>query len=372
MEDIKMTATKAPYAKLKPALDAAFSAVMAQMDFEDGPQVQSFVRSLETYFQAPYALPCTDGVEALKASLRLLQLPAQAEIIVPAFGDAMLVTVLLQLGLKPVIADVDLDTYTVTAATVAKVITSQTKGVVVSHLFGQGAAVFEIRALCQTYNSWLIEDASQALGAVYTAPDGKKHRAGAVGDVGITNFYPTKPALDSGEGAAVLVNNAALAATVEQMQVQGILGEQVYRSRLGTLQAAMMEVKLPFVEEYNAARQEVAHFYDSAFRGIAGVQVPQQTSDRCHTYQQYTITVAPELRDGLQQHLYENYIPSAVFYAQPLHQTFPSLTFNNSQQLSGAAKAAKSTLSLPLHSELKEEQLAYICQNVVNYVKQNV
>ncbi len=359
-----MTATKAPYAKLKPALDAAFSAVMASMDFENGPQVTRFARSLENYLQVPLALPSAHAAAALKAALRLLQLPRGAEVIVPAFGDAALVAVLQESDYLPVLADVDAQTFTLTSATVEKVITPTTAAILVTHLFGQCAPLQELVALAQQHKLWLIEDATQALGARYKMAGGEGGYAGIHGHLGITSFFPTKPLLDAGEGAAVLVNDAGLVARLQEQQEGGRAYPEEHIS-LGALEAAMMEVKLTFVEEYNAARQTIAKYYDQAFAAVAEIQTPAHTHYAEHIYQQYTIAVAPELRDGLRRHLEANYIPSAVYYPAPQGLSLSRRDFPT------AARLSESILCLPLHSELKEEQLAYICQHVINYVKQN-
>lgn len=371
MEDIKMTASKAQYAKLKPELDAAFSAVMATMSLEEGPQVQAFARSIESYLQVQRAVPCGSGSEALELSLLALQLPAGAEVILPAFCYEALPEIITKLGLKPVFADVAADTFNLDPAAVERLLTPATAAIVPVHLFGQCAPMQELLELAAKYKLWVVEDVTQALGATYTWPDEQTQQAGAIGHIGYTSFYPTKPTADAGEGGTAFTSNAELAQRMQQLITDGMGGKYTFSTHLETLQAAMLDVKIKYLNDYNESRQEIARFYDNAFAETEQIQAPHRAPYSSHTYQQYTIKVAPDLRDGLQQHLRDNFIPSMVYYPQPLH-LLPD--FNNLRQSKGdlpvAELLSQSTLALPMYSELKEDQLAYICQHVINYVKQ--
>ncbi|OKL41314.1 DegT/DnrJ/EryC1/StrS family aminotransferase [Pontibacter flavimaris] len=371
MEDIKMTATKAQYAKLKTELDAAFSTVMNSMQMEEGPQQQEFAESIASYLQTQHAVPCASGTDALELALLALQVPAGAEVILPAFCYAALPEVITKLGLVPVFADVDPETFILSPAAAERVITSATAAIVPVHLFGQCAPMREFTELAAKYELWLVEDVTQALGAVYVGPDEKAQKAGAIGHIGYTSFYPTKPSADSGEGGAVFTSDAELAERLQQIVSNGMGGKYTFSARLQNMQAAMLDVKIRYLDEYNEARQEIARFYDNAFAETKLVQAPHRASYSSHTYQQYTIKVAPALRNGLQQHLHDNYIPSAIYYPQPLHllEKYTSGKYKPGD-LPVAELLSQSVLSLPMHSELKEDQLAYVCQHVLSYVKQ--
>ncbi|SFH12636.1 DegT/DnrJ/EryC1/StrS family aminotransferase [Pontibacter chinhatensis] len=372
MEDIKMTSTKALYAKLKPELDAAFSTVMASMGMEEGQQVQAFAESIVNYLQVQHATPCANGADALQLALLSLQLPVDTEVILPAFGHEAIAATVAAAGLQPVFADVDAQTFTLDPASVERHITPATGAIVAVHQFGQCAPMQELLELAQKYKRWLVEDVTQALGAVYVGEDEKERKAGAIGQVGYTSFFPTKPLLDSGEGGAAFTKQTELAERMQQISQNGRNGRYTFNSRLDTLQAAMLDVKLKYTDEYNEARQEIARFYDNAFAETELVQAPQRATYSSQTYHQYTIQVAPEVRNGLQQHLSDNFIPSAVYYPQPLHllEKYTSGKYKPGD-FPVAELLSESVLSLPMHSELKEDQLAYICLHVLNYVKQN-
>ncbi|WP_347156599.1 DegT/DnrJ/EryC1/StrS family aminotransferase [Pontibacter chitinilyticus] len=371
MEDIKMTAQKAQYAWLKPELDAAFSAVMGSMDFTGSSQVAQLARQLENVLQVNIAVPCASGTAALVLALKALQLPAGAEVILPAFADASLVKLLLGMGLIPVLADVQPGTFTLDAASVIAAITSATAAILPVHLFGQCAAMAELLEVATKYKLWLLEDATQAFGAVYTWPNGRSQSAGSLGHAAATAFYPAKPLLGEGEGAALLLNYPELASTFGLDMLHSLPALDGDAPELNALQAVMLEVKVKYIETFNAARQQIAAYYNKAFAQMPQVQAPQRVPYSTHTYQQYAITVAPELRDALQAHLRTHFIPSIVYYPQPLHL---QAAFTESKNKQGdfpmAERLSQSILSLPMHSELKEEQLQYICDNIQAFFAQ--
>ncbi|WP_299824476.1 DegT/DnrJ/EryC1/StrS family aminotransferase [uncultured Pontibacter sp.] len=375
MEDIKMVDLKAQYAKLKPELDAAFSAVMESMEFINGPQVSNFARSLEEYLQVRHAIPCANGTDALQIALMALQLPAGAEVIVPSFNYVSGAEVVALLGLKPVFADVLPDTFTIDPESVKKVITPATAAIIPVHLFGQGAAMQEIMEIAQEYKLYVIEDNAQSLGAVYVQPDEHEVKLGTMGHIGTTSFFPSKPLGGMGDGGAVFTNDDSLAEVIRKIANHGQSEKYKFstigvNSRLDTLQAAMLDVKIKYVDAYNNARQEIARFYDNAFAETSAVQAPHRSSRSSHVYHQYTITVAPALRDELKAYLRDNHIPSMVYYPEPLHlqQAYTYLGFK-SGDFPVSELMSQSVLSLPMHSELKEDQLTYICQHVLDFVK---
>ena len=371
-----MVDMKAQYARLKPALDAAFSAVMASGEFTDGPQVVRLAGELEQYLHVQHAFPCANSTDALKVALLALDLPVGAEVVLPAFSDEKMVEVVTLLGLNPTFADVLPDTFTLDPASVEKVMTPATAAILPVHLFGQCAPMEALADLAKQHNLWVVEDTTQALGAVYRWSDKREASAGSMGHMSFTSFFPSKPVAGTGEGGALFTNDAALANKVRHIisntgSEQDVQEAERKFSPLDTLQAAMLEVKLHHLDAYHAARQQVAQFYDRAFADTELVQTPCNAPYSSHIYQQYTIKVAPELRDGLQQFLRKNHIPSAVYYPKPLHLLEALAKQNQTPpKLPVSERLSKSVLSLPMHSELKEDQLTYICHHVKNYVKQ--
>ncbi len=377
MEDIKMVDLKAQYAKLKPELDAAFSAVMESMEFINGPQVSNFARSLEQYLQVSHAIPCANGTDALQIALMALQLPAGAEVIVPAFNYVSGAEVVALLGLKPVFADVDAKTFTIDPSSVKEVITPATAAIIPVHLFGQGAAMQEIMEIAREHSLWVIEDNAQSLGAIYTLPDAGKVKLGAIGHIGTTSFFPSKPLGGMGDGGAVFTNDDKLAGIIQKIANHGQSEKYKFstvgvNSRLDTLQAAMLDVKIKYVDEYNAARERVAKFYDNALSSTPGILTPFYSTTSSHVFHQYTIKLSASLRDGLKNYLKDNHIPSMVYYPEPLHlqEAYAYLGYN-AGDFPVSEMLSQSVLSLPMHSELKEDQLAYICQHIKAFVENN-
>lgn len=377
MEDIRMVDLKAQYAKLKPELDAAFSAVMENMAFVNGPQVESFAGKLAAYVQVKHAIPCANGTDALQIALMALDLPAGAEVIVPAFNYVSAAEVVALLGLKPVFADVLPATFNLDPTSVLKALTPATAAILPVHLFGQCAPMQELLDLAQAHQLSVIEDNAQSLGASYTFDNGEKQRAGALGHIGTTSFFPSKPLGGMGDGGAIFTEDDVLASRIRQITNHGQSEKYTYErvgvnSRLDTLQAAMLEVKIKYIDAYNSARQVIASKYDAALAGIAGVETPVVADYSSHVYHQYTIKVPGAIRNGLQAYLREQHIPSMVYYPQPLHlQGAYAYLGYQAGDFPVAEALSEQVLSLPMHSELKDEQLAYICQHVKHYVQQH-
>lgn len=373
MEDIRMVAMKAPYAQLKPELDAAFNAVMESMQFVDGPQVASFARQLEQYVQVHSATPCANGTVALRMALNALHLPVGAEVIVPTFTYFSLAEVVEQMGLKPVFADVLPDTFTLDPVAVEKGVSGATAAIIPVHLFGQCALMQPLMEIAQAHTLWVLEDATQAYGATYRRPGERSVRAGSLGHIGITSFFPPNPSGGNGEGGALFTNDPALAEELQQLSKQlSSGGESLGVTGLDTLQAAMLEVKIKHIDSFNKRREEVAQFYNDAFAETQLVQAPVCAPYISHVYQQYTIKVAPEIRDGLQEYLRENHIPSVVYYPQPLHlhDRFAYLGYKEGD-FPVSEGLSKRVLSLPMHTELKADQLEYICHHMLTYVNRH-
>ncbi|RAU82965.1 DegT/DnrJ/EryC1/StrS family aminotransferase [Pontibacter arcticus] len=355
MEDIKMTATKAFYAKLKPELDAAFSAVMASMG--EGADVHSnrLTDNLKSYFGLGYVQPCANARDAFRVILKALGLPTGAEVILPAFGDSYLAEEVVLAGLKPVFADVNPNTFTLDEASVERVITPATKVMVLVHVFGQCAEMEALLLLAEKYNLLVIEDATQAFGAEVSI-NGRMMKAGSIGHIGITSFFPTKATAHTEEGAAILTHDVQVA---EKLMAAKTL------TQLDALQAAMLAVKVKHIDTYNAGREPAVKYYNQALAGISGLQLPVATTEVPNNHQHFPIVVKEGKRDALQQYLASHFIPSVIPFPTPVHlqEKMGELKYKMGD-FPVAEMLSESILLLPLHSELKEEQLAYICQHI--------
>lgn len=359
-----MTASKAQYARIKPELDAAFSVVMQNMSVEGGPQVAQFAQSLQQFVPVSHAIPCAGAAVALRLALLALDLPAGAGVLLPAFGDKQLPELVQALGLTPVFADVDPRTFALDADRVAAYLSPETAAIVCVHPFGQAAPAEHLRALAEERGLWLIEDCSQSFGAKYTGANGQVQRVSTAGHISYTSFFAAKPLLNAGEGGAVLTNDDALAARVQQLLQQG--RSEVRNKTLPALEAALLDVKLQHLDAFNQEKERVVAYYTNAFAHIPAIITPSTKPVAPHTHQVFTIKVPAPLRNGLQQYLQQHYIPSVVYYPDAL-----PLLYNSERGAYPVAEAlCQQVLALPLHPELKEDQLAYICQDVVNYVKQ--
>ncbi len=373
-----MTAQKAQYAKLKPELDQAFSTMMASMELQDGPQVKSLARALEDYLQVAHALPCAHGTDALLLALAALDLPAGGEVILPAFCDRFVAEAVAASGLQPMFADVLPDTFTIDPVAVSSLVTPGTVAVIAVHLFGQCADLAELLQLAKRHQFYVIEDSAQSFGASYTMPDNTTYRAGALADIAITSFYPPKPLAGMDDGGAVLTNQPAWARKAEELLRKGgpnnsQTGALSRPAPIAALDAALLEVKIKYISDYKQARQQVAAVYDQLFEKCGLCQVPVRNSRSTHIFQQYVLKVPGHLRDALQQHLQQHYIPSTVYYPQPLHlQNEFQLSYQYKKgDLPVAEEVAASVLSLPMHTELTEEQQGYIAYHTISFLQEH-
>ncbi|UOQ76834.1 DegT/DnrJ/EryC1/StrS family aminotransferase [Hymenobacter sp. 5516J-16] len=367
----------AQHAPLRAELDAAVARTLEEAAFIQGPAVGKFAQELSTYLGGTHVLPCANGTDALQLALMSLQLPAGAEVIVPAFTYVATLEAAAVLGLRPVPVDVLPGTFNLDPAAVAAALTSRTGAVVAVHLFGQCADLEVLRHMADERGVALIEDNAQAIGAQFTARSGETWWAGTVGEVGTTSFFPSKNLGGFGDGGALFTRHAGRAATLRQLANHGqsrkYHHEQIgLNSRLDTLQAALLSVKLRYLTEWTAARQQVAAQYDAALAPVSGVEVPERDSRSTHVFHQYTITVAdePGRRDALQQHLAAHGVPSAVYYPVPVHAQ-PAYQYLGYQagQFPVAERLCRTVLSLPIHPTLRPEQVAYVAEVVRNWAE---
>lgn len=370
--NIQMVDLKGQYKKIQSEVDAAVLEVIRSAAFINGPAVKSFQASLETYLGAEQVIPCANGTDALQIALMALDLKPGDEVIVPAFTYVATAEVIGLLGLKPIMVDVDEASFNVTAELIAEAITPNTKAIVPVNLFGQSCDMEPIMALAEKHGLWVIEDNAQAIGADYTFDDGRVQKSGTIGHIGCTSFYPSKNLGAYGDGGAIYTNDKALGEKCYMIAnhgqtkryYHGIVG---VNSRLDSIQAAILDIKLRFLDEYAAARQHAADYYDAAFEQNDYLATPFRHPKSSHVFHQYTLLVKDSRRDALQAYLTQQGIPSMIYYPVPLYEqeAYKHLIQDDLQAMPVTDYLCKSVLSLPMHSELDQAQLEHVAK-VVN------
>jgi dTDP-4-amino-4,6-dideoxygalactose transaminase len=361
----------AEHAAMQPALDEALREVMATAAFIQGPAVHQFAEELGQYLGGAQVVPCANGTDALTLALMSLNLPAGAEVIVPAFTYVATLEAAALLGLRPVLVDVRPDTFNIDPAAVEAALTPRTGAMVAVHLFGQCADLEALRAIAQRSGVALIEDNAQALGAAFCFASGETARAGTVGEVGTTSFFPSKNLGAMGDGGALITRDPARATLLHQLANHGQSQKYHHQhiglnSRLDTLQAALLRVKLRYLPAATAARQAVAARYDAGLRGIAGLQIPVRDPRSTHVFHQYTLQIAEAgRRDELQHFLKRCGVPTMVYYPLPVHAqpAYAALGFR-AGQFPVAEGLCRQVLSLPMHPRLTAEQQDYVASTV--------
>lgn len=375
MDKIQMVDLHRQYLRLRPELDPAMQEVMDTCAFINGPQVQRFASHLSSCLDVPYVIPCGNGTDALQIALMALDLKPGDEVIVPAFTYVAAAEVVSLLGLIPVWVDVDEKTFNINPWMIESAISPKTRAIVVVHLFGQCCDMEKIRQIAEQNHLYVVEDNAQSLGAEVLFSDGTRRKAGTIAHIGTTSFFPSKPLACYGDGGAVMTSDDRLAERIRMIANHGQLQKYHHKtigcnSRLDTLQAAVLDVKLPHLEEFTAARQQVAKRYNEAFDQDSRWQIPCQAPYSTHVYHQYTLQVADGKRDDLQQYLKEKGIPSMVYYPLPLHKQTAFYGFSRIGSLLGVSeKLVQSVLSLPIHTEMTDEEVDYIIETLRNYGK---
>ncbi|MGC1240393.1 MAG: DegT/DnrJ/EryC1/StrS family aminotransferase [Chryseosolibacter sp.] len=369
MKNIKMVDLQKQYLHIKSEVDQAIQEVLTSTAFIQGPQVNEFAAALGKYVGADHVIPCANGTDALQIAMMALDLKPGDEVIVPVHTYVATAEVIALLGLTPVFVDVDEDTFNIDTALIERVITTRTKAIVPVHLYGQCADMESILKISSRHNLHVIEDAAQALGAEYTFSDGSRKTAGTMGTIGTTSFFPSKNLGCYGDGGAIFTRDAALAEKIKMIANHGqrikyhhdIIG---VNSRLDTLQAAILNVKLKYLAGYTAARNAVASYYDQHL-SPAIMETPVRVKNSTHVFHQYTVKIKDGKRDSFQQYLTSNGIPSMIYYPVPLHLQkayrrpgFEEGSFPVTEKLS------KCVISLPIHTEMQEEELDFICQTI--------
>ena len=374
MRPIQMVDTKTQYQKIKKEVDSAVIEVMESSAFINGKAVKDFTANLNTYIGAEHTIPCANGTDAIQIALMALGLKPGDEVITPSFTYIATTEVIALLNLTPVFVEVNPDTFCIDPAAIEKAITPKTKAIVPVHLYGHAAPMEEILAIAKKHNLFVIEDNAQAIGCNYTFSDGITKKTGAIGHIGCTSFYPSKNLGAFGDGGAIFTNDDELAVKLKMIANHG-QSKRYYHdvvgcnSRLDTIQAAILDIKLKHLDEYITARRKAADFYDKAFAGHAKITTPYRAVYSDHAFHQYTLILDGVDRDGLNLYLAEQQVPSMIYYPVPGHKQKMFEQFNTaSQEMPVTDWLTERVISLPMHTELDEEQLDFIASNVLNYI----
>jgi dTDP-4-amino-4,6-dideoxygalactose transaminase len=375
-----MVDTQTQYQKIKTEVDKAVLQVMESSAFINGKPVQDFCSSLSGYLGVKHTIPCANGTDALQIAMMALDLQPGDEVITPSFTYIATTEVIALLRLKPVFVEVDPKTFCMDPAALEKAITPKTKAIVPVHLYGHVSPMEEIMKIAEKHQLWVIEDNAQAIGSDYTFSDGRTRKAGSIGHIGCTSFYPSKNLGAFGDGGAIFTNDNALADRMKMVANHGQSRRYYHdvvgcNSRLDTIQAAILDIKLKHLDEYIAARRSAADFYDNAFSGHSVVTTPFRASYSRHVFHQYTILLdngkpdVAALRDGLNSFLAGLKIPSMIYYPVPGHKQKMFEQFNVASQLLPVTDwLTERVISLPMHTELDEEQLKFISSKVLEYL----
>ncbi|MDQ3278929.1 MAG: DegT/DnrJ/EryC1/StrS family aminotransferase [Bacteroidota bacterium] len=374
MRPLQMVDLKQQYQKIKTEIDTAVLRVLESSAFINGPQVQSFTAALAEYNGVKHVIPCANGTDALQMAMMALDLQPGDEVITPSFTYIATTEVIALLRLTPVFVEVDPKTFCIDPEAIKRAITPKTKAIVPVHLYGQAANMEAIMRLAAEHNLAVIEDNAQAIGCNYHFPDGTVKKTGGIGTIGTTSFFPSKNLGGYGDGGAIMTNDDDLAAKLKMIANHG-QSKRYYHdlvgcnSRLDTLQAAVLEVKLRYLDEYINARIAVADYYDKAFASLQGVTTPFRAAYSNHVFHQYTLVLEGIDRNGLHDYLAQQNIPSMIYYPVPAHRQKMFEGF----QTTGVALPAtdwltERVISLPIHTEMDEEQLHYIVTNVTDFI----
>ncbi|MFA5618810.1 MAG: DegT/DnrJ/EryC1/StrS family aminotransferase [Weeksellaceae bacterium] len=365
MRNIQMVDLGTQYQKIKNEIDKSIQEVIDSCAFINGPEVKKFQAELEDYLNVKHVIPCGNGTDALQIALMALNLKPGDEVITADFTFAATVEVIHLLGLKSVLVDVDYDTFLIDTEQIKKAITPNTKAIIPVHLFGQCANMDEIMQIANEHNLFVVEDTAQAIGANY-----KNQKAGTIGHIGATSFFPSKNLGCYGDGGALFTNDDALA-----HRLRGIANHGMYKryyhdeigvnSRLDSIQAAILRVKLPHLDAYSAARKKAAEFYNQAFADVAELKTPAFATDSTHVFHQYTLRVTNGKRDELRAYLESKEIPAMIYYPVPLRKQKAYDTGNyNDADFPNTNQLIEEVISLPMHTELDKEQLEFIVESV--------
>lgn len=371
---IEMVDLKSQYAKIQNEIDNAIIESIRSANFINGPAVSEFSKNLSDYLGGAYVIPCANGTDALQIAMMALGLEPGDEVIVPSFTYVATAEVIGLLGLVPVMVDVDPSYFNITRENIEKAISSKTKAIVPVHLFGQCADMGSIMELAKEKRLYVIEDTAQAIGAKYTFTDGTIKHAGTIGDIGCTSFFPSKNLGCYGDGGALFTKNPVLAEKIKMIANHGQSKKYVHKyvgvnSRLDTIQAAVLIIKLKQLDEYILARNKAADCYDNLLSNVKNLQTPNRSLKSTHVFHQYTILINDNKRDALKEYLEKKDIPAMIYYPIPLNEqeAYSSLGII-AENLNETQRLCKSVLSLPMHTELTLDQQVYITDAIKSFL----
>ncbi len=374
---IQMVDLKGQYQKIKAKVDEAIQGVIDNTAFINGPDVKAFQGELEAYLGVKHVIPCANGTDALQIAMMALDLQPGDEVITADFTYVATAEVIALLKLKPVLVDVNPDTFTIDVNAIEQYITPKTKAIVPVHLFGQCADMEPLMALAKKHNLYVIEDNAQAIGAEYTWSNGTRQKGGTIGTIGCTSFFPSKNLGCYGDGGAMFTNDDALAQKIRMIANHGQKVQYYHdsigvNSRLDTIQAAILRIKLKDLDNYAKARNSAAAYYDNAFAGHSKIRIPVRAKNSTHVFHQYTLVLEGADRVKLKEFLATKDIPAMVYYPLPLHM---QKAYADPRYKEGAfpvtEKLCASVISLPMHTELEEETLKYIVSAVLEFINNN-
>ena len=374
MLKIPMVDLVGQYNKIKPEVDSAIQEILSTAAFINGPHVKSFQENLQKYLSVKHVIPCANGTDALQVAMMALNLEPGDEVITTTFTFIATAEVIALLHLKPVLVDIERDSYNIDPAAVERAITPKTKAIVPVHIFGQCANMEAIMDIARRHNLYVVEDNAQAIGADYTFSDGTVKKSGTIGTIGCTSFFPSKNLGCFGDGGALFTNDDSLAEQIRAVVNHGMKVRYYHdyvgvNSRLDTIQAAVLDIKLKHLDEYIAARQYAAAYYDKAFSVTDKIITPKKSDFTTHVYHQYVMVLNGVDRAKLMQHLQEKGIACAIYYPVPLHEQkayqdprYKKGDFPISEYLS------ENVIALPMHTEFTDEQLNYITTTILDFI----
>ncbi|MDE1206352.1 DegT/DnrJ/EryC1/StrS family aminotransferase [Tenacibaculum larymnensis] len=375
MRKIQMVDLQSQYQKIKDTVDTSIQEILNSSAYINGPYVHEFQADLENYLGVKHVIPCANGTDALQIAMMGLGLEQGDEVITADFTFAATVEVIGLLKLTPVLVDVEPDTFNIDIEALKKAITPKTKAIVPVHLFGQCANMEAVLEIAKEHNLFVIEDNAQAIGADYTFSNGTKKKAGTMGDVGTTSFFPSKNLGCYGDGGAIFTNNDELAHTLRGMVNHGMYKRYYHdvvgvNSRLDSIQAAVLKAKLPLLDSYCDARRKAAEYYSNAFTNNPNITTPTISDFTTHVFHQYTLRITNGKRNELHQHLLDNGIPNAIYYPVPLHaqKAYQDDRYNEGD-FTVTNQLIDEVISLPMHTELDEEQLAFITKTINDFIQ---
>jgi UDP-2-acetamido-2-deoxy-ribo-hexuluronate aminotransferase len=374
MKPIQMVDTKTQYLKIKKEVDDAVISVMESSRFIGGPVVTDFANNLAKYHNSKHVITCANGTDALQIAMMALGLKAGDEVITPSFTYIATVEVAALLGIKPIFVEVDKRTFCIDVNAIEKAITPKTKAIVPVHLYGHSAEMEKIMAIAAKHNLFVIEDNAQGIGNDYTFADGSIKKTGSIGHIGCTSFYPSKNLGAYGDGGAIFTNDDELAKLLKMIASHGQQTQYYHdvvgcNSRLDAMQAAILDIKLKHLDDYIAARRKAADYYDAAFSNNEKITTPFRTKNNNHVFHQYTLTLNGVDRDGLKKHLEDNNIPSMIYYPVPAHKQKMFDAFGGSNfSLPITDWLTERVISLPIHTELDEDQQNFIVTKVLEFI----